>query len=89
VGVDFYFPRMYPYGCKNYYSTGYLSVLTSTGTALTSNLYVSDSSYNNFAYFQNLAAGTYQVTMQMSSWDTNDVKDYTVRVYGAGAATIA
>lgn len=61
IGVEFYNPRMYPAGCKSTYSNGYMSVLTGTGAALSSNVYIYDGSYNNYVNFKSLDIGQYRI----------------------------
>lgn len=54
-------------------------------------MYAYDWNFFNFFELDNLAAGTYKLTVQVT-WDTtygnNDVKDYTVRVYSPQVVTI-
>lgn len=75
---------MYPLVNCHYYTYAIVYLYTSTGTYL-GGRYAYD--WNNFNFFKydNLAAGSYKMTVQVT-WDKyygdNDVKDYTVRVYG-------
>jgi hypothetical protein len=80
VGAEFYDTRMYPYGCKNAYSYGSISLYNINGTTLFTGYQVGD--WEQFNYEQaTLPAGTYIFQLQMSSWAANDTKDFTAKVY--------
>lgn len=85
VSADFYDYRMYPPGCKSYYTTGTLSVYS--GSTLLQSASVNDQFGFGFIYFSNMAAGTYKITFS-PSWGSVDVRDYTIQVYAPLATTI-
>jgi hypothetical protein len=91
VGVEFYNPRMYPLTNCHYYTYATVYLYTSSGSYL-NGMYAYDWNDFNFIKYDSLAAGTYKMTV-LVNWDKtygdNDVKDYTVRVYGSQVVTIS
>jgi len=85
VGIEFYNPRMYPPTCKNGRVTqGSISVNyggVSKGSRTMPEGY-------NFIFIKidNPQAGTYALQVS-ATWDVNDVRDMTVKVYTNQAAT--
>lgn len=86
--VDFYPARMYPYSCRQGSSTGVLSVYKNDGTAISLNNQISDSAFSNYAYLQDAEPTTYVFKVDMDSWDSTAVPDYTFRIYSAQAYEI-
>jgi hypothetical protein len=61
----------------------------SDGTAYSTNLTQYDTRQDQrHVHYSDLAAGTYIVKVLVNGWLTNDVKDYTLRVYGNVDTTI-
>jgi hypothetical protein len=85
IGLEFYAPRMYSKGCKTAYTTGSLRVF-SNGKLIDSKV-VYDIDDFGFIYNSSLKAGNYTVFAK-PTWKTNDVKDYTVRIYMKSLVTI-
>lgn len=91
VLMEFYNPRMYPYGCRSTsaYTTGSMTMYNSTGYSLASNLSVSDDLQNQkYIHYTSLPAGTYTIATYVGGWLSTDVNDFTVRVYGNVSTTI-
>lgn len=80
-----YNTRMYPYGCKSSYTTGYVNLKKSSGTSVYAYT-ISDSSVFS-PLSGTLSAGTYSLEVTMY-WQTVDVPDYTVRLISASAISI-
>jgi hypothetical protein len=59
IGVEFYNPRMYPYGCKTSSTTGLMKILKS-GTSLIYT-YIYEWNGMNAYHAKSLAAGTYTI----------------------------
>lgn len=84
VGVQYYNPRMYPYGCKNA-TQGTMTFYAGNGTKLYSGK-AKDS--NMFSYYQgNLTSGQYKLVVT-TTWGSYEKKDYTVKVFGVENITI-
>lgn len=91
VGVEFYNPRMYPLTSCHYYTYATVYLYSSSGSYL-NGMYAYDWNSFDFIKYEALAAGSYKMTV-LVNWDKtygdNDVKDYTVRVYGDQVVTIS
>lgn len=77
---------MYALSCARNASGGLMTLYTSAGTQLfSSSVY----DWNNFNYvkYDTLAPGIYRLAVT-PKWNTDDVKDYTVRVYGPSIVSI-
>ena len=94
VTVDHYHSRMYPIGCRSdwlqydEWSKASLTLSDPAGNILGDKTCYDAKMSNNFLEVGDLAAGTYYVSVHNYHWDTNTVHDLTLRIYGAGTATI-
>ena len=79
VGMEFYNARMYAKGCKAT-TTGIMYL--QSATSYLGGFYTYDWNGFNKFHFESLAAGTYTFKFQ-PTWNAQDVKDYTVRLYTA------
>ena len=66
VQVDFWPKRMFPYGCKNQDTTGYMSVIDSEGRTLGNTIHwVSDYLGYSWIRFEDLKPGKYAIKVEM------------------------
>ena len=79
IGMDFYDPRMYAYGCKQNQTTADFRVFQDG--ELVSGGWWGYSDNNHYAFLRrNWTAGRYSVFIQVN-WTSVDVKDYAFRIY--------
>jgi hypothetical protein len=61
IGIEFYNPRMYPYGCKSTATTAIMKI--KSGSTTLTNTYIYEWNGMNTYHAASLAAGTYTIEM--------------------------
>lgn len=88
ISVDFWPKRMFPYGCKNSPTYGYLSVIDSNGRTLANTIHqVSDRTGYGWIRYEDLKPGKYTIKIEMS-WKSVDLKEFSLSTYAAQKAPV-
>jgi hypothetical protein len=88
ISVDFWPHRMFPYGCKNSPTYGYLSVIDSKGRYLANTIHrVSDRRGYGWIRYEDLEPGKYTIKIEMS-WKSIDLKELSLSTYASRKAPV-